>query len=84
MYVWYVLFVFLYILFLSFLIKDNDLFQEVRAKIKIIEQQQKTIEKLKAEEKRSCWKGKENVGMVHSTPLASPHKTLTPLRSRND
>ncbi|XP_070153196.1 putative leucine-rich repeat-containing protein DDB_G0290503 isoform X1 [Polyergus mexicanus] len=64
--------------------KNNHLEQEVRAKIKIIEQQQKTIEKLKAEERRSHWKGKENVGMVHSNPLASPHKTLTPLRSRND
>ncbi|KAL6448406.1 hypothetical protein ACFW04_000378 [Cataglyphis niger] len=64
--------------------KNYHLEQEVRAKIKIIEQQQKTIEKLKTEEKRSHWKGKENVGMIHSTPLASPHKTLTPLRSRND
>ncbi|KMQ91822.1 hyaluronan mediated motility receptor [Lasius niger] len=64
--------------------KNYHLEQELRNKIKIIEQQQKTIEKLKAEEKRSHWKGKENVGMVHSTPISSPHKTLTPLRSRND
>lgn len=56
----------------------------MQTKIKLVEQQQKTIEKLKAEEKRSHWKGKENVGMVHSTPISSPHKTLTPLRDRND
>ncbi|XP_012229058.1 putative leucine-rich repeat-containing protein DDB_G0290503 isoform X2 [Linepithema humile] len=58
--------------------------QELHTKTRLIEQQQKTIEKFKAEEKRSYWKGKENVGIVHSTPISSPHKTLTPLRSRND
>jgi len=60
------------------------IFLGILTKTKLVEQQQKTIEKLKAEEKRSHWKGKENVGMVHSTPISSPHKTLTPLRDRND
>ncbi|KYN40272.1 Laminin subunit alpha-3 [Trachymyrmex septentrionalis] len=64
--------------------KNYELEQELLTKTKLVEQQQKTIEKLKAEEKRSHWKGKENVGMVHSTPISSPHKTLTPLRDRND
>ncbi|XP_032668210.1 hyaluronan mediated motility receptor-like isoform X2 [Odontomachus brunneus] len=65
--------------------KIYKLEQELSTKTRLIEQQQKTIEKLKAEEKRSHWKGKENIGMVHSTPISSPHKTLpTPLRSRND
>ncbi|XP_018405009.1 PREDICTED: hyaluronan mediated motility receptor-like isoform X2 [Cyphomyrmex costatus] len=64
--------------------KNYELEQELLTKTRLVEQQQKTIEKLKTEEKRSHWKGKENVGMVHSTPLSSPHKTLTPLRDRND
>ncbi|KYM91177.1 Laminin subunit alpha-2 [Atta colombica] len=64
--------------------KNYELEQELLTKTRLVEQQQKTIEKLKAEEKRSHWKGKENVGMVHSTPISSPHKTLTPLRDRND
>ncbi|XP_011698345.1 PREDICTED: hyaluronan mediated motility receptor-like isoform X2 [Wasmannia auropunctata] len=64
--------------------KNYELEQELLAKTRLVEQQQKTIEKLKSEEKRSQWKGKENVGMVHSTPISSPHKTLTPLRDRND
>ncbi|XP_011877411.1 PREDICTED: hyaluronan mediated motility receptor-like isoform X2 [Vollenhovia emeryi] len=63
--------------------KKCELEQELLTKTRLVEQQQKTIEKLKAEEKRSHWKGKENVGMVHSTPISSPHKT-TPLRDRND
>ncbi|XP_014470917.1 PREDICTED: hyaluronan mediated motility receptor-like isoform X2 [Dinoponera quadriceps] len=64
--------------------KIYQLEQELSTKIRLVEQQQKTIEKLKAEEKRSHWKGKENIG-IHSTPISSPHKTLTtPLRSRND
>ncbi|XP_011151920.1 hyaluronan mediated motility receptor isoform X2 [Harpegnathos saltator] len=64
--------------------KIYQLEQELSTKTRIIEQQQKTIEKFKAEEKRSHWKGKENIG-IHSTPISSPHKTLaTPLRSRND
>ncbi|KYN19983.1 Laminin subunit alpha-1 [Trachymyrmex cornetzi] len=64
--------------------KNYELEQELLTKTRLVEQQQKTIEKLKAEEKRSHWKGKENIGMVHSTPISSPHKTLTPLRDRND
>ncbi|XP_077272103.1 uncharacterized protein LOC143902808 [Temnothorax americanus] len=64
--------------------KNLELEQELQTKTRLVEQQQKTIEKLKAEEKRSHWKGKENIGMVHSTPISSPHKTLTPLRDRND
>ncbi|XP_011341570.2 hyaluronan mediated motility receptor isoform X1 [Ooceraea biroi] len=65
--------------------KIYQLEQDLHTKTKLVEQQQKTIEKLKVEEKRSQWKGKENVGMVHSTPISSPHKnTSTPLRSRND
>ncbi|KAL6252244.1 hypothetical protein P5V15_014785 [Pogonomyrmex californicus] len=64
--------------------KNCELEQELRTKTRLVEQQQKIIEKLKAEEKRSHWKGKENVGMVHSTPISSPHKALTPLRDRND
>ncbi|XP_025988311.1 hyaluronan mediated motility receptor isoform X1 [Solenopsis invicta] len=64
--------------------KNYELEQELLNKTRLVEQQQKTIEKLKAEEKRSHWKGKENVGMVHSTPISSPHKTLTPLKDRND
>ncbi|XP_070526212.1 restin homolog isoform X3 [Cardiocondyla obscurior] len=62
--------------------KNYELEQELLAKTRLLEQQQKTIEKLKAEEKRSHWKGKENI--VHSTPISSPHKTLTPLKDRND
>nr|XP_033332261.1 hyaluronan mediated motility receptor-like [Megalopta genalis] len=68
--------------------KINQLEQDMRSKIKKIEQQQKTIEKLKMEDKRIHSKGKENVISVpkhtHTTPLSSPLKPLTPLRSRND
>ncbi|XP_020278208.1 myosin-2 heavy chain-like isoform X2 [Pseudomyrmex gracilis] len=63
--------------------KNMSLEKDLHAKNKIIEQQQKTIEKLIIEGSRSHGKGKENIGMVHSTPLSSPHKT-TPLRNRND
>ncbi|KAH0956184.1 hypothetical protein HN011_002950 [Eciton burchellii] len=65
--------------------KIYQLEQDLHVKSRLVEQQQKTIEKLKVEEKRSQWKGKENVGMVHSTPISSPHKnTSTPFRNRND
>ncbi|XP_012522875.1 hyaluronan mediated motility receptor isoform X2 [Monomorium pharaonis] len=64
--------------------KNYELEQELLNKTRLVEQQQKIIEKLRAEEKRSHWKGKENIGMVHSTPISSPHKTLTPLKDRND
>ncbi|XP_078053799.1 uncharacterized protein LOC144479145 [Augochlora pura] len=68
--------------------KINQLEQEMRSKTKKIEQQQKTIEKLKTEDKRIHSKGKENVISVskntHTTPISSPLKPLTPLRSRND
>lgn len=56
--------------------------------MRTIKQQQKTIEKLQAEEKRAYSKGKENMlGLSQSTyitPLSSPHKPITPLRNRND
>ncbi|XP_076630472.1 uncharacterized protein LOC143346343 [Colletes latitarsis] len=68
--------------------KINQLKQELRVKIKITEQQQKIIEKLKTEEKRAHSKGKENMLGIpksdHATPVSSPHKPLTPLRDRND
>ena len=67
--------------------KINQLEQDMRVKIRTIEQQQKVIEKFKAEEKRSI-KGKENtLGMskiVLSSPVPSPQKPLTPLRNRNE
>lgn len=56
--------------------------------MRITEQQQKIIEKLKAEEKRAHSKGKENMLGIpkntHVTPVSSPRKSLTPLRNRND
>ncbi|KZC09615.1 Laminin-like protein epi-1 [Dufourea novaeangliae] len=68
--------------------KINQLEQDLHVKAKKIEQQQKTIEKLKMEEKRMHNKGKENVIGVsknaHTTPVSSPLKPLTPLRNRND
>ncbi|XP_054005012.1 hyaluronan mediated motility receptor-like [Hylaeus anthracinus] len=68
--------------------KINQLEQDLRVKIRITEQQQKIIEKLKAEEKRTHSKGKENMlgipKSAHATPVSSPHKSLTPLRDRND
>ncbi|XP_031837028.1 uncharacterized protein LOC116428932 [Nomia melanderi] len=68
--------------------KINQLEQDLRLKTKKIEQQQKTIEKLKTEDKRMHSKGKENViGITkdtYTTPVSSPLKPLTPLRSRND
>ena len=67
--------------------KINQLEQEMRVKIRTIEQQQKVIEKFKAEEKRS-FKGKENTlgvsKIVLSSPVPSPQKPLTPLRNRNE
>ncbi|CAK9832863.1 Laminin subunit alpha-2 [Anthophora retusa] len=68
--------------------KINHLEQELHGKMRTIEQQQKTIEKFKAEEKRARSKGKENMlgipKSTHTTPASSPHKPLTPLRNRND
>ncbi|XP_017797874.1 PREDICTED: putative leucine-rich repeat-containing protein DDB_G0290503 [Habropoda laboriosa] len=68
--------------------KINQLEQDLHGKIRTIEQQQKVIEKLRAEEKRAHSKGKENmIGIPkssHTTPASSPHKPLTPLRNRND
>lgn len=68
--------------------KINQLEQDLYAKMRTIKQQQKTIEKLQAEEKRASGKGKENMlGLSQSTyitPLSSPHKPITPLRNRND
>ncbi|PBC30764.1 hypothetical protein APICC_04551 [Apis cerana cerana] len=68
--------------------KINQLEQDLYAKMRTIKQQQKTIEKLQAEEKRAYSKGKENMlGLSQSTyitPLSSPHKPITPLRNRND
>ncbi|CAK9797651.1 hypothetical protein ANTPLA_LOCUS1290 [Anthophora plagiata] len=68
--------------------KINHLEQELHGKLRTIEQQQKTIEKFKAEEKRARSKGKENMLGIpmstHTTPTSSPHKPLTPLRNRND
>ncbi|XP_066591183.1 putative leucine-rich repeat-containing protein DDB_G0290503 [Prorops nasuta] len=68
--------------------KINRLEQELHAKMKLADQQQKMIEKLKTEEKRCHGKGKENVLGIpksnHTTPVSSPHKPLTPLRDRND
>ncbi|XP_029045310.1 paramyosin-like [Osmia bicornis bicornis] len=68
--------------------KITQLEQEISHKTRIIEHQQKTIDKLKAEDKRSHIRGKENMlnvtKTVAATPLPSPHKSLTPLRSRND
>ncbi|XP_076182393.1 uncharacterized protein LOC143154297 [Ptiloglossa arizonensis] len=68
--------------------KINQLEQELYVKMRITEQQQKIIEKLKAEEKRAHSKGKENMLGIpkntHVTPVSSPRKSLTPLRNRND
>ncbi|OAD52380.1 Laminin subunit alpha-2 [Eufriesea mexicana] len=68
--------------------KISQLEQDLHVKMRTIEQQQKIIEKLKAEEKCSYSKGKENmVGIpksTHTTPVSSPHKLLTPLRNRNE
>lgn len=62
-------------------------FQDVYAKTRTIEQLQKVIEKMKAEEKRAHCKGKENISGVSqsnlTTPVPSPHKPLTPLKNRN-
>ncbi|KAK1138109.1 hypothetical protein K0M31_002594 [Melipona bicolor] len=67
--------------------KINQLEQDVYAKTRTIEQLQKVIEKLKAEEKRAHNKGKENTSGVSqnnfTTPVPSPHKPLTPLKNRN-
>ncbi|KAI4504568.1 hypothetical protein M0802_000118 [Mischocyttarus mexicanus] len=72
--------------------KISRLEQELQSKCKMLEQQQQntTAEKLKTQQKRSQTKGKENVigGGVsrssHTTPTSSPHKSLTPLRNRNE
>ncbi|XP_076650839.1 uncharacterized protein LOC143357963 [Halictus rubicundus] len=68
--------------------KISQLEQDLRSKMKKIEQQQKTIEKLKTDDKRMHSKGKENIISVpkntHTTPVSSPLKPLTPLRSRNE
>ncbi|XP_043266915.1 hyaluronan mediated motility receptor-like [Venturia canescens] len=64
--------------------------QDAESKKHIIDQQTRTIEKLKAEEKRSFARGKENIhshGLSRSpyaTPASSPLKQLTPLRDRNE
>ncbi|KAK2583461.1 hypothetical protein KPH14_009431 [Odynerus spinipes] len=68
--------------------KINRLEQELQNKSRQLEHQQKTAEKLKNQQKRPQTKGKENViGMSksnHTTPTSSPHKSLTPLRNRNE
>ncbi|XP_076301100.1 uncharacterized protein LOC143219137 isoform X2 [Lasioglossum baleicum] len=68
--------------------KIGQLEQDLRSKVKKIEQQQKTIENFTIEDKRMHGKGKENVISVpkniHTTPVSSPLKPLTPLRSRNE
>ncbi|XP_076668686.1 uncharacterized protein LOC143369105 [Andrena cerasifolii] len=68
--------------------KINQLEQDMRVKIRTIEQQQRVIEKLKADEKRTHIKGKENtIGLSKidlSSPVSSPQKPLTPLRNRNE
>ncbi|XP_046838598.1 hyaluronan mediated motility receptor-like isoform X4 [Vespa crabro] len=62
--------------------------QELQTKSRQLEHQQKAGEKLKAQQKRPHTKGKENVIGVtrssHTTPTSSPHKSLTPLRNRNE
>ncbi|XP_043505603.1 myosin-9-like isoform X2 [Polistes fuscatus] len=66
--------------------------QELLSRCTPLEQQQQnvTAEKVKTQQKRSQTKGKENVigGGVsrssHTTPTSSPHKSLTPLRDRNE
>ncbi|XP_015191840.1 PREDICTED: hyaluronan mediated motility receptor-like [Polistes dominula] len=66
--------------------------QELESKNKQLEQLQQNIttEKVKLQQKRSQTKGKENVigGGIsksnHTTPTSSPHKSLTPLRDRNE
>lgn len=66
--------------------KITHLEQVLQAKLKTIEEQQKIIEKFKADERRSLIKGKENIlgkSKLTATPT-SPHKSFTPLRSRND
>ena len=70
--------------------KINQLEQDMRVKIRTIEQQKGIIEKLKAEERRTHIKGKENtLGMSKNivdltSPVSSPQKPLTPLRNRNE
>ena len=68
--------------------KINQLEQDMRVKIRTIEQQQRVIEKLKAEEKRAHIKGKENTIGISKidllSPVSSPQKPLTPLRNRNE
>ncbi|XP_026667306.1 hyaluronan mediated motility receptor-like [Ceratina calcarata] len=63
--------------------KINQLEQDLEAKMKIITQQQRIIEKYKTEEKRLQVKGKENLQGIPKTST-TPHKSLTPLRNRND
>ncbi|XP_014616668.1 PREDICTED: hyaluronan mediated motility receptor-like isoform X2 [Polistes canadensis] len=72
--------------------KISRLEQELQSKCKQLEHQQQnvTAEKVKTQQKRSQTKGKENVigGGIsrssHTTPTSSPHKSLTPLRDRNE
>ncbi|XP_043669772.1 hyaluronan mediated motility receptor-like isoform X2 [Vespula pensylvanica] len=62
--------------------------QELQTKSRQLEHQQKAAEKLKTQQKRPHTKGKENIIGVsrssHTTPTSSPHKSLTPLRNRNE
>ncbi|XP_070526643.1 ribonuclease Y-like [Cardiocondyla obscurior] len=60
-------------------IYSKEKFYRLLAKTRLLEQQQKTIEKIKAEEKRSHWKGKELLAKTRL--LEQQQKTIEKLKA---